>query len=156
MTYNVCHFDVEEKALLESHAPVSNSHDTGEAGAWPSCAPYFYTLAGATAAVLLIVQYLKPILPQRLPTRWLALIVALAILEGATAIAGGTLEAYGLAVLEGATAIAGGTLEAYGLAVLNAVLVASSAMGAYQVTFAAGDAAKAAQADEGGAEAGDR
>ena len=137
MTYNVCHFDVEEKALLESHAPVSNSHDTGEAGAWPSCAPYFYTLAGATAAVLLIVQYLKPILPQRLPTRWLALIVALAILEGATA-------------------IAGGTLEAYGLAVLNAILVASSAMGAYQVTFAAADAAKAAQADEGGTEAGDR
>ena len=61
-----------------------------------------------------------------------------------------------LVILEGATAIAGGTLEAYGLAVLNAILVASSAMGAYQVTFAAADAAKAAQADEGGTEAGDR
>jgi len=95
------------------------------------------TLAGATAAVLLIVQYLKPILPQRLPTRLLALLVA-------------------LAVLEAATAITGGTLEAYGLSVLNAILVASSAMGAYQVTFAASDAAKAADADEGGAEAGVR
>jgi hypothetical protein len=38
--------------------------------------------------------------------------------------------------------------------VLNALLVASSAMGAYQVTFAASDTAKAAYADDGGAEAG--
>lgn len=92
------------------------------------------TLAGATAAVLLIVQYLKPLFP-KLPTRWLALALAVVILEAATA-------------------IAGGPPEAYGLALLNAVLVASSAMGAYQVTFAPSDAAKAANSDDGGAEAG--
>jgi hypothetical protein len=94
------------------------------------------TLAGATAAVLLVVQYLKPLLPW-LHTRLLALILAVVLLEAVTA-------------------ISGGALEAYGLALLNAVLVASSAMGAYQVTFAASDAAKAANADDGGAEAGER
>ena len=92
------------------------------------------TLAGAAAAVLLVVQYLKPLLP-KLPTRLLALILAVVILEAVTA-------------------ISGGAIEAYGLALLNAVLVASSAMGAYQVTFAASDAAKAVNADDGGAESG--
>jgi hypothetical protein len=95
------------------------------------------TLAGATAAVVLVVQYLKPLMPAVLPTRLLALLVALVILEAATA-------------------ITGGSVQAYGLGVLNAVLVASSAMGAYQVTFAASDAAKAANSDDGGAEAGER
>ncbi len=80
------------------------------------------TIAGATAAVLLIVQYVKPLLP-KLNTRLLALIVSLIILESATA-------------------IVGGSIEQYGLAVLNAILVASSAMGAYQVTFKAVDEAK--------------
>jgi hypothetical protein len=94
------------------------------------------TLAGATAAVLLVVQYLKPLLP-KLPTRLLALILSVVLLEAVTA-------------------ISGDALEAYGLALLNAVLVASSAMGAYQVTFAPGDAAKVANADDGGAEAGER
>jgi hypothetical protein len=93
------------------------------------------TLAGATAAVLIVVQYLKPLLPKTLPTRLLALLVALIILEATTA-------------------ITGGGVEAYGLGVLNAVLVASSAMGAYQVTFAPSDAEKVANADDGGAEAG--
>jgi len=82
------------------------------------------TLAGATAAVLLIVQYLKPLLP-KLDTRILALVLS-------------------IVVLELATLIAGGTPQDYGLAVLNAILVASSAMGAYQVTFAKADAAKKA------------
>ena len=95
------------------------------------------TLAGATAAVLLVVQYLKPLVQSVFPTRALALLVALILLEAVTA-------------------ISGGPIEAYGLALLNAVLVASSAMGAYQVTFAASDAAKAADADDGGAEAGER
>lgn len=92
------------------------------------------TLAGATAAVLLIVQYMKPLLP-KVDTRLMALAVALVILEAATA-------------------IAGGGLQEYGLAILNAILVASSAMGAYQVTFAPADTAKKADTDDGGAEAG--
>jgi hypothetical protein len=90
------------------------------------------TLVGATAATLLIVQYAKSLLPN-LPTRWLALIVA-GVLMLAT------------------TALSGGTVEAYGLALFNAVLVASSAMGTYQVTFGPADAAK--KDNEGGAEAG--
>ena len=92
------------------------------------------TFVGATAAVLLIVQYLKPLLP-KLDTRLLALIVAVVILEGATA-------------------ITCGAAQDYIVAVLNAVLVASSAMGTYQVTFAASDAASKANSDDGGAEAG--
>jgi hypothetical protein len=91
------------------------------------------TLTGATAAVLLIVQYTKSLFP-KIPTRWLAL--GLAVL-----------------ILEVTTALVGGPPEAYGLAVLNAVLVASSAMGAYEVTFAPVDAAK--RGNEGGAEAGE-
>lgn len=77
------------------------------------------TLAGAMAAVLVIVQYVKPLIP-KLDTRVLALIVSVIILEAATA-------------------ISGGTVQDYGLAILNAILVASAAMGAYQVTFKAVD-----------------
>jgi len=77
------------------------------------------TLAGAMAAVLLIVQYVKPLIP-KLDTRVLALIVSVVILEAATA-------------------ISGGAVQDYGLAILNAILVASAAMGAYQVTFKPAD-----------------
>lgn len=92
------------------------------------------TLAGATAATLLIVQYLKPFLA-KLDTRLFALIVAIVLMVATTA-------------------ITGGTVEAYGLALLNGVLVASAAMGSYQVTFAPADVAKKADTDDGGAEAG--
>lgn len=77
------------------------------------------TLAGAMAAVLVIVQYVKPLIP-KLDTRVLALVVSVIILEAATA-------------------ISGGTVQDYGLAILNAILVASAAMGAYEVTFKAVD-----------------
>lgn len=80
------------------------------------------TLAGATAAVLLITQYIKPLLP-KINTRVIAGILALIILELATA-------------------ISGGAMEDYILAILNSVLVASSAWGAYQVTFKPSDDAK--------------
>lgn len=80
------------------------------------------TLAGAMAAVLVIVQYVKPLIP-KLDTRVLALIVSVVILEAATA-------------------ISGGTVQDYGLAILNAILVASAAMGAYEVTFKTADEKK--------------
>lgn len=80
------------------------------------------TLAGATGAVLLITQYIKPLLP-KINTRLIALILSVIILVAVTA-------------------VTKGTIEDYGLAVLNAVLVASTAMGAYQVTFAPMDEAK--------------
>ena len=85
---------------------------------WASLA----TMAGAVAATLLIVQYVKPLI-QAIDTRLLALGVALIILLAATA-------------------ISGGSVEAYGLAVINAFIVASAAMGAYQVTFQQSDVAK--------------
>ena len=80
------------------------------------------TLAGATAAVLLITQYIKPLLP-KIDTRLIAWILA-------------------IIVLEAATAISGGVAQDYILAVLNSVLVASASMGAYQVTFSASDEIK--------------
>jgi hypothetical protein len=87
------------------------------------------TLAGATAAVLLILQFTKPLLPPKFPTRLAAVLLAFVILEVATA-------------------VSGGTLEQYGIAVFNAFLVATGAMGAYEVTFKAGDDAK--KSDGGG------
>jgi len=80
------------------------------------------TLVGATGAVLLITQYIKPLLP-KINTRLIALILSIVILAAVTA-------------------VTGGGIEAYGLAVLNAFLVASSAMGAYQITFAPMDEIK--------------
>ena len=82
------------------------------------------TFAGAVAFTLLIVQYFKPLLP-KLNTQLFAFLVALVIMVGVTA-------------------AKVGSISDYGLAVINAVLVASSAMGAYQVTFAKSDAAKKA------------
>jgi len=80
------------------------------------------TFAGAVAATLLIVQYVKPAFPG-IDTRLMALGIALLIQIGVTL-------------------IAGGLAQDYALAVFNAVLVASSAMGTYQVTFADGDEAR--------------
>jgi len=88
------------------------------------------TFAGAVAATLLIVQYVKPAFPS-IDTRLMALAIALLIQIGVTL-------------------IANGLAQDYALAVFNAVLVASSAMGAYQVTFASGDAAKKADTNENG------
>jgi hypothetical protein len=77
------------------------------------------TLAGATTMVLLITQYIKPLL-LKIDTRLIALILAVIILEAATA-------------------ISGGGIQEYAIGLLNAFLVATSAMGAYQVTFKAVD-----------------
>lgn len=80
------------------------------------------TIAGATAAVLVIVQYVKPLIP-KLDTRIMALILSVIILEAATA-------------------ISGGGIQEYAIGLLNAALVASAAMGSYEVTFKASDEAK--------------
>lgn len=80
------------------------------------------TFAGAVIATLLIVQYFKPLLP-KLDTRLFAFLVA-------------------LVVMIGVTTATNGSLTDYGLAVINSVLIASSAMGAYQVTFEKSDIAK--------------
>lgn len=80
------------------------------------------TFAGAAAATLLIVQYVKSALPQ-IDTRLMALGIALLIQIGVTL-------------------IAGSQAQDYALAVFNAVLVASAAMGSYQVTFMHSDTIK--------------
>lgn len=89
------------------------------------------TVAGAAAAVLLILQFTKGLLPAKFPTRVAALLLALIILEVATA-------------------VSGGTPEQYGIAVINAFVVAAAAMGSYEVTFKAGDEAKKLSAGGGG------
>jgi len=73
------------------------------------------TLAGATAAVLLITQYVKPFL-QKIDTRIIALILSVIILVAVTI-------------------IAKGKPEDYGIAILNSFIVASASMGAYEVSF---------------------
>lgn len=87
-------------------------------------APYTWeglaTMAGATAAVLLIVQYTKTWLDMlvHIPTRAIVLVLSAAILIGANA------ALYGISWMDIPPLL------------LNAVLVATSAMGAYEVTFA--------------------
>lgn len=75
------------------------------------------TFAGATAATILIVQYFKGVIPKAIDTRLFAWVVALVILLCVVAFTDVN------------------NLSSYGLAALNSVLVASSAMGGYEVTF---------------------
>jgi hypothetical protein len=90
------------------------------------------TVAGATAAVLLILQFTKPLLPAKFPTRLAALILSFLILEIATA-------------------IAGGTWQQYAIGFFNSFVVATAAMGTYEVTFAKLDAVKKSNVPDGGA-----
>ena len=84
------------------------------------------TIAGATAATLLIVQLLKLPLDRvwKIPTRILVYFIALIILILATAFTTG---------LDWNTGI---------LTAMNAVIVALAAMGSYEVTFAKVDRSK--------------
>ena len=77
------------------------------------------TMAGATAATLMIVQLVKAPLDRiwKLPTRLVVYLVALALLLAAQGFTGG-LDAQGIA-----------------LSAVNAVMVALSAYGSYEVTF---------------------
>jgi hypothetical protein len=81
---------------------------------------YLATLAGATAATLLIVQFLKVPLDKvwKIPTRVFVYFVALVILLIATAFTTGL------------------TIQNAPLAAVNAFLVALTAYGTYEVTFA--------------------
>lgn len=79
------------------------------------------TTGGATALVLLIVQYLKPAIGMK--TRILTWLLS-------------------LFVLCVATAFLNPTAEAFALAGFNSIFVAFSAMGAYEVTFAKSDEKK--------------
>lgn len=80
---------------------------------------YLATIAGATAATLLIVQYFKAKLDKvwKIPTRVFVYVIALAILLLATSFTQGL------------------TVENGVLTVINAFVVAAAAFGAYEVTF---------------------
>lgn len=84
------------------------------------------TAVGATAATLLIVQYTKAPLDMvwKIPTRLFVLVVAFLVLLGVQAIAVGL------------------HWDDLPLLLLNAFVVAAAAMGTYESTFAASDAAK--------------
>lgn len=101
----------------------------GELPAEPFTWEYLATIAGATVATLLIVQLLKLPLDHiwKIPTRIVAYIFALIILEVATYFTVGIDLNKGI------------------LAAVNAVIVALAAMGGYEMTFRKADAAKQAQ-----------
>lgn len=81
---------------------------------------YLATIAGATAATLLIVQFAKVPLDKvwKIPTRLFVYVIALVILTAATAFTTGL------------------TPDIFLLCVLNAFIVALTAFGAYELTFA--------------------
>lgn len=91
----------------------------GELPTDPFTWQYIATIAGATAATLLIVQLLKLPLDKiwRIPTRIWVYIIALALMLAATTFTSG---------LDLQTAL---------LTAVNAVIVALAAMGAYEMTF---------------------
>lgn len=97
-------------------AATASTDDSGAPFTWA----YLLTIGGATAATLLIVQFLKVPLDKvwKLPTRVFTYVVALAIMIGAAAFTGGLSTA---------------TIP---LLALNAFIVATSAYGAYEITFA--------------------
>ncbi len=100
-------------ALAEGAAQTTQAYEWAGLG----------TVAGATAAVLMIVQYIKAPLDRvwKIPTRLLVYAVALVLMLLAQGFSGGGL-----------------TVESALLAAINAVIVALSAYGAYEVTFAKG------------------
>lgn len=90
----------------------------------PSTGPwtwaYLATIAGATAATLLIVQFLKVPLDKvwKIPTRLFVYMIALIIMAVATAYTSGL------------------TANTFLLCILNAFIVALAAYGSYEITFA--------------------
>ena len=81
---------------------------------------YLATIGGAAALTLLVVQFIKAPLDKvwRIPTRFLAYIIALVTMLAATALTTGL------------------SIDNVLLAVVNAILAATSAYGMYEVTFA--------------------
>ena len=98
-------------ALAEGAADAAQAYDWSSLG----------TIAGATAATLMIVQLIKAPLDRlwKLPTRLIVYLIAFALMLLAQCFAGGGL-----------------TVESALLSAVNAVMVALSAYGAYELTFA--------------------
>ena len=94
----------------------------GDAYTWQ----YLGTMAGATAATLMVVQYTKVQLDKvwKIPTRLYVYMIALVILLVSALFTGGL------------------TVESGVLAVMNAFMVSVGAYGTYEMTFARKDAEK--------------
>ena len=103
-------------AAIAEETAVTVTEGTGSPYSWG----YLATLAGATAATLLIVQFLKVPLDKvwKIPTRFFVYIIALLILLAASAFTTGL------------------TWPGVPLTALNAFLVALTAYGSYEITFA--------------------
>ena len=84
---------------------------------------YLATIAGATASTLLITQFIKAPLDKvwKIPTRLFVYLLALVIMVVATAFTSGV------------------TLNSFLLSALNAFIVALTAYGSYELTFAESD-----------------
>ena len=107
--------------LLPMNAWAQEGGEPLTAHTWQSLG----TMAGATAAVLMIVQFIKAPLDKiwKVPTRLIVYITALLILLAAQHFSGGL------------------NIENALLAAVNAVMVALSAYGSYELTFARAKAA---------------
>ena len=112
---------VPDEAVMQviTEAAADPAPVPGEPLTWA----YLATIAGATAATLLIVQFLKVPLDKvwKIPTRAFVYFISLVILLVATAFTTGL------------------TPNTFLLTVVNAFIVALTAYGSYEVTFAKAD-----------------
>ena len=99
---------------------VTEPEPTPDPSQGPWTWAYLATIAGATAATLLIVQFLKVPLDKvwKIPTRLFVYLIALVIMAVATAYTSGL------------------TANSFLLCILNAFIVALAAYGSYEITFA--------------------
>lgn len=114
-----------EEIAIEAPAEAVTPEPTPDPTTGPWTWAYLATIAGATAATLLITQYLKVPLDKvwKIPTRLFVYLLALAIMVVATAFTSGI------------------TPNSFLLSVLNAFIVALAAYGSYELTFARADRA---------------
>lgn len=106
--------------MLMIALPICALAETGDAIAEPFTWQYLATVGGAAAFTLIVVQFIKAPLDKvwRIPTRFLAYLIALVTMLAATALTTGL------------------NIDSVLLAVVNAILAATSAYGMYEVTFA--------------------
>ena len=110
--------DTTPTAQVVTEEPTPDPTPAPTTGPWTW--GYLVTIAGATSATLMIVQFLKVPLDKvwKIPTRAFVYVIALVILTVATAFTSGL------------------DPNSFLLCVLNAFIVALAAFGGYEVTFA--------------------
>ena len=112
-----------EEVVAEEPAEAIVPEPTPDPTPGPWTWAYLATIAGATAATLLVVQFTKVPLDKvwKIPTRLFVYLIALTIMVVATAFTSGI------------------TINSFLLSVLNAFIVALAAYGSYEITFARAD-----------------